>query len=121
MNTDEINKMMFDLLAKQGEELSDQGKVLARLEQGQQDLHTRLFGGGQPGVIQYLAAADTKAATDHLELKATVDSILTQRTGDKRWLRGVLWLGASEVAFIGFYFKYLHDAFAPLLAALAKR
>lgn len=46
------------VLAAQGE----QAKAFAKMEQWQVTTHERIFGGQQPGMIQYLHAADEKLA-----------------------------------------------------------
>ena len=51
---DEMDRF-FNLLQEQSRTLTEQGKVLAAIEQSQCDTHERLFGAnGQPGAIQYL-------------------------------------------------------------------
>ena len=122
--SEENVKIIHDLILAQSTEIANQGKTLAAIEQSQKDLIYRLFGNGQPGTLQYLASADEKIRVDVGLLKTNVDGINAQRMGDRRWLKGAMWVILGEVSFVGFFFKYLYDKIAPVVhaaAALAKQ
>lgn len=52
--SDEMDRF-FNLLQDQNRVLVEQGKILARIEEAQENSHERLFGGpGQPGALHEL-------------------------------------------------------------------
>ena len=54
MSSDEMDRF-FSLLQEQNRTLTEQGNMLAAIQQSQADTHERLFGGnGTPGIISYL-------------------------------------------------------------------
>lgn len=86
------------------------------------DMHTRLFGNGQPGALQNLETAIAKTNGGMVETKeklsARIDKIEGYRNGDKKWLAGAFAVIGTEGAALGFYFHYLAAKVQPLFDAM---
>ncbi len=103
--------------------VTEQGKTLAAMQQWQEGTHERIFGGSQPGVLQYLAAKDkelsdaitasNKQLSDALSasnkelkdgmtaLKTDVDILKTEKRVSKAYGAGAIGLGTM----IGYLIK----------------
>lgn len=68
-------------------ELTNQGKQIVATQEWQKTTHERIFGGQQPGILQYLHIADEKLAeTITKSNKELVDALTTFKTSvDKQF------------------------------------
>lgn len=96
--SDEISRI-FETLRDQNKTLAAQDKLLAKIEQSQEDMCARLFGGaGQAGVLHYFAD----------QLKETNAVVSAQAKQITFWKGGIAVLGVlwtAILAVIGVVFK----------------
>lgn len=102
--------------------LQEQTKLGTRTEQQLEEMHKRLFGNGQPGILDRIntkiddvakEAASVKDSTskeaaiikEHLENR--INQIDTSRKLDRMWLAGACAVLILEGTLVAFYFKYL--------------
>lgn len=82
-----------DTLKQQNEKQSKQDQTVALIEQRVGDMHDRLFGNGQPGILEKMFNAMKQDAKDHAKyceedrkaLHAKVESI----DGKMKWAAGI--------------------------------
>jgi hypothetical protein len=117
--------------------LQEQTKVATRTEQKVDDMNKRLFGNGQPGVIQTIynntketqaelekhSVSDLAVAAEHKkaltevkdDLVQKISAIVSDRKSDRRWLAGAGFILAGEITAVAFYFKYIQGVFHSIL------
>lgn len=104
--------------------MNKQTEITSQTNQRVEDMHTRLFGNGQPGALKYLAdaahEAKEEAAKVRTELDSRVDKLEKFRIGDRRWVAGALAVLGTEGAGLGIYFHYLFGKVQSIAGLLTK-
>lgn len=98
--------------------LQEQTRVATRTETKVDDLNKRLFGNGQPGVIQKIHEAvkanEENSVKVHDELQARITSVDTAYKMDRRWLAGAIAMLAFEGMLLIFALKYISSILSVL-------
>lgn len=106
------DKTLLDFMQKQTE-------LTARIDQRVEDLHGRLFGNGQPGILRHISdmadSAKDETVRVRSELGTRINTLESYRKLDRRWLAGALAVLGAEGTALGIYSHYIAGKVAAIV------